>query len=85
MKIQIAQIPDEIIAEYNLQNKVHSDGAVFIEIQKGMYGNPSISHWLSTTLESDTKTMSMPYIYYRHYASTMKPSLSIGQAHYIAA
>ena len=32
MKIQIAQIPDEIIAEYNLKNKVHSDGAVYIEI-----------------------------------------------------
>ena len=40
MKIQIAQIPDEIIAEYNLQNKVHSDGAVYIEIRKGMYGLP---------------------------------------------
>ena len=32
MKIPIVQIPDEIIAEYNLQSKVHSDGAVYIEI-----------------------------------------------------
>ena len=40
MKISIAQIPDEIITEYNLQNKDHSDGAVYIEIQKGMYGLP---------------------------------------------
>ena len=40
MKIQISQIPDEIIAEYMLRNKVHSDGAVYIEIQKGMYGLP---------------------------------------------
>ena len=32
MKIQIAQIPDEIVAEYNLQNKVHSDSDVYIEI-----------------------------------------------------
>ena len=40
MKIQIAQIPDEIVAEYNLQNKVHSDSAVYIEIRKGMYGLP---------------------------------------------
>ena len=31
MKIPIAQIPDEIIAEYNLQNKVHSDSAVYIK------------------------------------------------------
>ena len=40
MKIQIAQLPYEIIAEYNLKNKVHSDGSVFIAIQKGMYGLP---------------------------------------------
>ena len=40
MKILIAQNPDEIIAEYNLQDKVHSDGAVYIEIRKGMYGLP---------------------------------------------
>ena len=40
MKLQITQIPDEIIAEYNLKHKVHSDGFVYIEIQKGMYGLP---------------------------------------------
>ena len=40
MKIPITQIPNEIIAEYNLQNKVHSDSAVYIEMQKGMYGLP---------------------------------------------
>ena len=36
MKFQIAQIPDDIIAEYNLKNNVHSNGFVYIEIQKGM-------------------------------------------------
>ena len=40
MKIPLAQIPDKIIAEYVLKNKVHSDGAVYIEIRKGMYGLP---------------------------------------------
>ena len=40
MKIPIAQIPDEIITEYNLRNKVHTDRAVYIEIQKGMYRLP---------------------------------------------
>ena len=40
MKIQLAQIPDEIITEYNLKNKAHSNGMVYIEIQKGMYGLP---------------------------------------------
>ena len=38
MKIQLAQIPDEIITEYNLKNKAHHNGAVYIEIRKGMYG-----------------------------------------------
>ena len=40
MKLQMTQIPDEIIAEYNLKNKVRSDGFVYIEIQRGMYGLP---------------------------------------------
>ena len=43
MKIQIVQIPDEIIAEYNLKSKVHSDGSVYIDIQKGMDGLPQAS------------------------------------------
>ena len=40
MKIRIAQIPEEIINEYKLRNKVHIDGTVYIEIRKGMYGLP---------------------------------------------
>ena len=40
MKIPITHIPDEIITEYSLRNKVHTDGAAYIEIQKGMYGLP---------------------------------------------
>ena len=40
MKIPIAQIPEEIINEYKLRNKVHTDGSVYIEIRKGMYGLP---------------------------------------------
>ena len=40
MKINIAQILEEIISEYNLKGKVHTDGYVHIEIQRGMYGLP---------------------------------------------
>ena len=43
MKINIAQIPDEIISEYNLKENVHINGSVYIEIQKGMYGLPQDS------------------------------------------
>ncbi len=38
--IKIDDIPEEIIVEYNLCNKVTSDGHVYIEIRKGMYGLP---------------------------------------------
>ena len=40
MKIPITHIPEEIINEYNLRPKVHTDGAIYIEIRKGMYGLP---------------------------------------------
>ena len=40
MKINLAQILDEIISEYNLKERVHTDRYVYIEIQKGMYGLP---------------------------------------------
>ena len=40
MKILLTHIPDEIIAEYALKRKVHSDSAIYIEIRKGMYGLP---------------------------------------------
>ena len=40
MKIPLTHIPDEIIAEHALRNKVHSDGTIYIEIRKGMYGLP---------------------------------------------
>ena len=40
MKIPLSHIPDEIIAEYALKRKVHSDGAIYIKIRKGMYGLP---------------------------------------------
>jgi hypothetical protein len=38
--IKIDDIPDEIIVEYNLKDKVTSNGHVYVEIQKVMYGLP---------------------------------------------
>ena len=40
VRIKIDDIPEEIIVEYNLREKVTSDGHVYVEIQKGMYGLP---------------------------------------------
>jgi hypothetical protein len=40
IQIKIDDIPNEIIVEYNLCDKVSNDGHIYVEIQKGMYGLP---------------------------------------------
>ncbi len=40
--IKISDIPEEIINEYNLCNKVTESGHVYIEANKGMYGLPQV-------------------------------------------
>lgn len=37
MRIKLALIPADIIEKYNLHEKVHSDGFVYIQNKKGMY------------------------------------------------
>jgi hypothetical protein len=38
VRIKIEDIPEEIIVQYKLHYKVSSDGHVYVEIQKWMYG-----------------------------------------------
>ena len=40
IRIKLADIPDEIIKEYKLRDKVTPDGYIYIEANKGMYGLP---------------------------------------------
>ena len=40
MRLKITDIPDEIVEEYNLQEKKTDDGYIYCEIRKGMYGLP---------------------------------------------
>jgi hypothetical protein len=40
VRIKMDDIPEEIVVEYNLRDKATSDGHVYVEIQKGMYGLP---------------------------------------------
>jgi len=40
VRIKLDDIPEEIIVEYGLRDKVASDGYVYVEIRKGMYGLP---------------------------------------------
>jgi hypothetical protein len=39
MRIPVSHIPDDIMTDYDLHDKVHN-GAVYVEIRKGMYGLP---------------------------------------------
>ena len=40
MRLKIAEVPQDFIDEYKLQNKETKDGYVYLEIRKGMYGLP---------------------------------------------
>ncbi len=40
VRIKLTDVPDEIIKQYKLAEKVDLDGYVYIEVQKGMYGLP---------------------------------------------
>ena len=39
-KIRLSDIPDEVIEECNLHEKVTPDGWVYVKVTKGMYGLP---------------------------------------------
>ena len=42
VKLRLTDIPDEVIREYRLHEtgKVTSDGYIYVEVRKGMYGLP---------------------------------------------
>ena len=40
IKIKLSDIPDEIIKEYKLKDKVTKNGCIYIEANRGMYGLP---------------------------------------------
>ena len=40
VRLKSEDIPDQVIEEYKLNNKVTADGYVYVEVRKGMYGLP---------------------------------------------
>ena len=40
MRLKLADLPDNVIKQYNLADKVTPDGWVYLEVRKGMYGLP---------------------------------------------
>ena len=51
MRIKIIDIPEDVVAEYNLQEKATKDGYVYIEVRKGMYGLPQAGLLAQNLLE----------------------------------
>ena len=51
IKVKISDLPQEIIDEYQLKEKVNAKGFVFIEVTKGMYGLPQAGLLANELLE----------------------------------
>ena len=51
IKIRLSDIPDEIIKEYNLMDKVTSNGSIYIKAIRGMYGLPQAGLLANELLE----------------------------------
>ncbi len=45
VRIKLDDVPEEIIQQYLLQDKVDSEGYIFIKVRKGMYGLPQDGHF----------------------------------------
>ena len=54
MKLEL--IPQDVIDEYNLQDKVESDGNVYWEVRRGMYGLPQAGILAQKLLEERLRT-----------------------------
>ena len=53
MRIELEDLPEDFIEEYNLQDKVTKDGYVYVKIRKGMYGLPQAGILAQELLEKD--------------------------------
>ncbi len=74
--INIGNIPDEINVEYNLKDKVTSDGHVYVEIQKGMYGLPQAGILAQELLENNSTNMATHKAGWFQAYGHIKPVLS---------
>ena len=55
MRLRITDIPDEIVQEYKLKDKLRAEGYVYLEVRKGMYGLPQASLLAQELLEKRLK------------------------------
>ena len=55
LRHRLDNFPEDVIAQYNLKDIVTSDGYVYIEVQKGMYGLPQAGLLAQELLEKRLK------------------------------
>jgi hypothetical protein len=53
MRLKLADMPEDVIAHYNLNAIVTPDGYIYCEIQKGMYGLPQAGIFAQQLIEKD--------------------------------
>ena len=53
--MRITDIPDEIVQEYKLKDKVTTEGYIYLEVRKGMYGLPQAGLLAQELLEKRLK------------------------------
>jgi hypothetical protein len=70
MRIQTKLIPHEIIDQYNLLPLV-SDGHVYIEVQKGMYGLPQAGILANNSLRVASPSMAITKRHLRRASGSM--------------
>ena len=51
IRLKIDDIPDKIIAQYSLRTKVTTEGYIYMEVNKGMYGLPQSGLMANKLLE----------------------------------
>ncbi|KAL7484472.1 hypothetical protein ACHAW6_010114 [Cyclotella cf. meneghiniana] len=51
IRIKLSDLPEEIIQQYKLRNKVNKNGMVFVKVTKGMYGLPQAGLLANDLLE----------------------------------
>ena len=55
--MKLADIPQEVILEYDLQKISTNDESVYLEVNKGMYGLPHAGLLAQELLEKDWQSM----------------------------
>ena len=57
LRLRLDNFPEDVIAQYNLKDIITSNGYMYIEVRKGMYGLPQAGYWLKKSCKQDWKSM----------------------------